>query len=156
MDGNLTKSGLRIVAEAAVVLAEVAEGEAGEMPFVGRVAEGAKVRVMRSFDADATAFADQSVELFHGFDDVGDVLDDVDCADLIERACSEGVGEAVEVADDVRITRKIPVDADRSGVLTNAAADVENLQLSMLTRDGSNGLRNFRGVPGPPPEKRRR
>lgn len=137
-----------------MVLAEIAEGEAVEVAFVGRVAEGTKVRVMRSFNADPTSFAHQPVEFLHSFDDVGNVLDDVDGAELIEGAGGEGVGDAVEVADDVRVTREIPVDADRSGVLTNAAADVENLQLSMLTRDGSNGLRNLRGVPGPPGKRK--
>ena len=59
-------------------------------------------------------------------DDVGDVLDDVDGADAVEGVVAEGVGEAVEVAENVGAAAWVAVDADGAGKFVDAAADVED------------------------------
>jgi len=128
VDKNLTKSCFGVIAEAAVVLAKVAEGEAVEVVFVGGVAEGAVVGIVWGFDADAASGADQAVEFFHGADDVCEVFYDVDGAEVIEGAVGEGVREMVEVAEDVGGAGGIEVDADCAGEFADSAADVEGSQ----------------------------
>jgi len=112
-----------------VILAEVAEGEAVEVVFVGGVAERAVVGVMGRFDADAATGTDEAVKFLHGADDVCEVLDDVDGAEVIESAVGKGVREMVEVAEDVGGAGGVEIDADCAGEFADAAADVESSQV---------------------------
>ena len=66
------------------------------------------------------------MKLLHGADDVGDVLDDVDGAQLIEGAVAEGIGEPIEVAEDVGAGMRVAVDPDGSWDLVDSAAHVEH------------------------------
>jgi hypothetical protein len=109
-----------------MVVAEVAEGEAVQVVLVGGVAEGAEIGVMRGFDAHASARLHQTVELFHGANDVGEMFDDVDGAQAVKGAVGERVGEVVKFADHVGGTGGVEVDAEGARVLANAAADVES------------------------------
>src|SRR5262249_51940624 len=98
---RLPEAAARVVAEAGVIIAEVAEGERIQMPLVRRVAEGAEVGVMRRLDADGPARPHQAVELLHGADDVGNMLDYVNRAQVVERIIGEGIGDSIEVAEHV-------------------------------------------------------
>jgi len=55
-----------------------------------------------------------------------DVLDDVGSQQAIERIACEGIGEAVQVAENVGRARWVAVDADRPLSLPDSAADVED------------------------------
>ena len=96
---------------------------------MGRVAERAEVRVMGCGDEDAAARGQQAVEFFHGPDDIGNMLDDVDGAHLPKRIVAEGEREMVQVADDVGFGVGVAVEPDRTRVFVDSAADVENGQL---------------------------
>src|SRR5258705_116250 len=78
-----------IVSESGVVGAEVAEGERVEVPAMSGIAEGAEIGIVRGLDADAAAGAHQAMKFLHGGDHVGEVLDDVDGAQLVERVIGE-------------------------------------------------------------------
>ena len=119
-----------------VVFAEVAEAEAGEVAFVGGVAEAAEVGVVRRFDAHRAAGREQAVELLHGAHDVGDVLDYVHGADLVEAFVAQRPREVIEIGHDVGARGRITIDADRAGILVYAAAGVENAHGSIVSPDG--------------------
>src|SRR5579862_997021 len=95
------------------------------MPAVGGIAKGAEVGVVRCDQEEAAAGSAQAMKLFHGADDVGDVLDDVDRAECVEGVVAERVRKTVEVAQHVGATARIAIDADGAGILVDAAAHVE-------------------------------
>ena len=95
MNGNLTESSAGVIAEAAVVLAEVAKAETVQVMLVRGVAERTVVGVMRCFDVDAAARFDQPVKLLHGLDYVSHVLDYMDGAQAIEAMGLKRIREAV-------------------------------------------------------------
>ena len=128
MHGNLTESRGGVITEAAMVLAEVPERKAGQVMFVGWIAEGAEIRVVRSLDTNAPARPDQAVELFHCPDHVRQMFNDMDGSQLVKAAVAERIREAVQLADDVGGTRRIAVDPDRTWVFANPAADVKRSQ----------------------------
>ena len=113
MDFFLKEFRLGIVAEASVLCPEVTEGEAVEVVFVRGIAERTVVGVVGRLDADGATGADEAVKLLHSSHDVGDVFDDVDGAQTIESAVGKGVGEAVEVAEDVGVAGGIKIDSER-------------------------------------------
>jgi len=84
VDGNLTKSGGAVIAETTVFFAEVAERKAVQVELMSRIAEGTVIRVVGRFDTNAPSGANQAMELLHGADDVGKVLNDVDRPQQIE------------------------------------------------------------------------
>ncbi len=88
------------------------------------IAKRAEVGVMRGDDQNAAAWGGQPVEFFHGADHVGNMLDDVDGANFAKSAVAKGKGEAIEIGDDVGASVGITIDADRAGVLIDAASDV--------------------------------
>ncbi len=126
MDFFLKEFRLGVVAEASVLCPEVTEGEAVEVVFVRGIAERTVVGVVGRLDADGATGADEAVKLLHSSHDVGDVFDDVDGAQAIESAVGKGVGEAVEVAEDVGVAGGIKIDSERPGELFDTAADVED------------------------------
>src|SRR5450755_1499564 len=133
MHGNLTKSTFRIVAEAGVIVAEVAEAETVQVVLVGGIAEGAEIGVMRRLQAHGAARAHQAVELLHGADHVAHVLDGVDGRQPVERTVGERVGKAVEVRQHVGTAGGIAVDSDGAGLLVNPAAHVQRPHASAIT-----------------------
>jgi hypothetical protein len=66
------------------------------------------------------------VEFLHGADDILNVLNHMDGADLGEGGVAEGVGETVEVGEDVGVGGGIAVEADGAGEFVDAAAYVED------------------------------
>ena len=97
----LTESRLRVVAESGVVRAEVAQREAVQVPAVRGIAEGAEVRVMRRSDVYGATRTKEAVELLHSADDVGDVLDHMNRAHVIEALVTKRVREPVHVHQHV-------------------------------------------------------
>jgi hypothetical protein len=97
-----------------------------------RVAERAEIGIVRGLDPDAAAGAHQAVKFLHGPDHIGEVLDDVNGTQLVEGAVGERVGSVVEVAENVGAAVRIPVDADGTRVLIDAAADIKHFQLIHL------------------------
>ena len=83
---------------------------------------------MRRDDEDASSGAHQPVKLLHRADYIGDMLDDMDGAQLIESAVAKRVWETVKIADDVSIRISIQIDSDSTRVLVDSAANVENAQ----------------------------
>jgi hypothetical protein len=80
----------------------------------------------------ATAYpaarADQAMKLFHRCDHVGEVLDDVDGAQLVERIVGERIGDVIQDAEHIGMAVGIAIDADRAGVLIDPTADVKRSQ----------------------------
>jgi len=83
---------------------------------------------MRGFDADAAAGAHEAVKFLHGAHDVGNVLDDVNGAQLVEGAVGERPGKAVEIDKDIGGAGGVVVDTDRAGVFADPAADIKDSQ----------------------------
>src|SRR5882724_13032624 len=115
---------MRAISVARVVLAEVAEAEGVEVPFVSWITEGAEIGIVRGHYGDCPSRAYEAVELLHGFHDVADVFDHMDGAQFVERLVAEGVGEQVEVGDDVGAGTGIAVESDGAGVFVDPTADV--------------------------------
>lgn len=134
MDAFLTKSCTGVVAEPGIVRAEVPQREAVQVPAVRGIAERAEVGVVRRRDVHRSAGLQQPVELFDGADHVGDMLDDVDRADVIEALIAERVREPVYIHDRVRRRARNPIDADRAGILVYPATDVEDALSRSCTR----------------------
>ena len=116
-------------------VSEVFEREAVEVVLVGGVAERTVIGVVGGFDANEATWFYEAVELLHRTDHVCQMLDDVDRPQLVERAVRQGVREPVQIANNVGCARRINVDADGAWILANSAADVENFQLTSLTRE---------------------
>ena len=70
--------------------------------------------------------AHQAVKLLHGGHDVGHMLDHVDGQQAVEGVVAKGIGQAVEVAEDIGAAGGIAIDADGARLLMNAAADIED------------------------------
>ena len=87
------------------------------MPAVGGVAERAEVGVVRGDDDDFAAGLGEPVELFHGADDIGGVLEEVDSPDLPKCVIAEGERDVIEIGNDVGARMWIAVDTKRAGVL---------------------------------------
>jgi hypothetical protein len=95
---------------------------------MSRVTERAEIGVMRSHDERAPAGGEQAPELLHGADDIGDVLNDVNCPHFVEGAVPEREGEMVEVSDDIGGGVGIAIESDGAGVFIDPAADVKDRQ----------------------------
>lgn len=120
-----------------MVLAEVAQREAVEVPAVARIAKRAEIGVVRGDDENPAARSKQPVELFHSADDVTHVLNDVNGANFGERGIFEGKRKAVEVGDDIGVRVAVTIDPDCAGVLIDSAADVEDGQAGSGSVAGS-------------------
>jgi hypothetical protein len=91
---------------------------------VGRVAEGAEIRVVRSDDKGPSAGLEEAVKLLHQADDVFNMFNDVNGAHFAETAVTKGKRDAVEVSDDVGVCVCVPVNADSARIFFDAAADI--------------------------------
>ena len=67
-----------------MLVSEAAKRKAVEVMFVGWVAERTVVRVVGRFDPNAPAGSNETVEFFHGSDDVGQMLNDMNGAQTVE------------------------------------------------------------------------
>jgi hypothetical protein len=139
--GNLTEASLGIIAEAAVVLAEMAQREAVQVPTMGRVAKGAEIGIVRRHDNQASSWGKQAVEILHGPHNARDVLDHVCGADFGKRVVGKGQGRLVEIGNHVRAARGMRVHADSARKFVDAAAGIEHpatrAYLSNLPRHSS-------------------
>lgn len=107
MRGNLTEASLRIIAEAAVVLAEVPQRKAIQMPAMRGIAKRAEIGVMGRHDDQTPAGSQQAMKIFHSPHDAHDVLDDVCAANFRKGAVGEGQGRLVDIRDDVGAARRM-------------------------------------------------
>ncbi len=92
MDGNLLKSRSGIVGVSAVIVAEVAEGKAVQVPAMSGIAERAEIGIVRRDNHGLAARGEQAMELFHSSDDVRDMLDHVNRAHFAKRVIRKGNG----------------------------------------------------------------
>ena len=83
---------------------------------------------MRGDDEGSAAGREQPVQFLHRADHIGDVLNDVDGANLAERAIGKWPGKTVEIGNHVGARVGVPVDADGARMLVDAAADVQDGQ----------------------------
>ena len=60
---------------------------------------------------------------------IGNVLDDVSTNDFFELIVVEGVREAAEIVNDVGVTSRVRIDADRAGIFVLSTANIKNLFL---------------------------
>jgi hypothetical protein len=81
---------------------------------------------VRRFNADTPSRLHQTVEFFHGPHHVGDMFDDVDRPQVVERPVGERVREPVEIADYIGGAGGVEIDPDRAGVFADSAADIED------------------------------
>src|SRR4029079_18430401 len=98
--GKLFEARAGVIGVAAVPIAKIAQRETVQMPAVGGIAEGTEVSVVRRDDQGFATGAQQAVELLHGFDYVGDMLDHMNGLQFVEGRAAERVGKTVEVTED--------------------------------------------------------
>lgn len=116
-----------------MVLTEIAERKAIQVPAVGGIAKRAEVGVVRRNDDDPAARDEQPVELFDGAYHISYVFNHVGGADLAEGAVAERKWEMIQVRDDVGPGMRVAIQAYGAGVLVEAAADIENWELAYRT-----------------------
>ena len=108
-----------------MIFAEVAQGKAVQMPLMGRIAERAEIRVVRSYDEHATAGLEQPVEFLDRADNIRYVFDEMDCADFVKGTVAEREREVVKIGDYVSIGVRIPIDSDCTWIFLDPAAYIE-------------------------------
>src|ERR1700689_4722984 len=101
MHRTLGESDSGVIAVAGVIVTEIAQREAVEVPTVSGVAEGAEVGVVRRDNQNFAAVANHTMELLHGTDHVGDVLDNGDGLERVETGIAERIGEMIQVGQNV-------------------------------------------------------
>ncbi len=126
MRRNLTKTCLGVIFVAAGVIAEIAQGEAVQVPAVGRVTERAEIRVVRRDNKNPASRREQAVKFLHRPDYVRNVFDDMNGPDFSERIVPERKRNMIEIGNHIRARIRITVQADGAGVFVDAAADIEN------------------------------
>ena len=82
MHPSLTKSHGRVVAVPAMILPEIPERKAVQVPAVGGIAKGAEIGIVRCHDNHFAAGSQQPVEFFHCAENVRDMFYDMDCPDF--------------------------------------------------------------------------
>lgn len=108
-----------------MIFAEIAQGEAVQVPLVRRIAERTEIRVMRGDDEDVAARLEQSMEFLDRPDHVRDVLYEMNGADFTKGTIQEREREVVKVGNYVRIGVGVPIDPDCAWVFLDAAAYIE-------------------------------
>ena len=66
------------------------------------------------------------MELLHGADHIGNMLDHMDRAQLTEGAVAKWVGKTVQIAQHVGAGVRVAIQADGAGVFIDTAPDVQN------------------------------
>ena len=108
------------------------------MPLVGGVAEGAEIRVVRRNNHRAATVCQQSVEFFHGSDDVAHVLDYMQRPNFAKRTIGEWKWELIKIGDDISLGFRVSVNTNGAGIFVDAAANIKNLHRSSLAGIPSN------------------
>ena len=116
-----------------MVLTEIAERKAIQVPAVRGIAKGAEISVMRRNDDDPAARREQAVELFHRVYHIRYVFDDMGGANLAEAAVAKREWEMIQVGDDIGPGMRIAIQAYRPTVFVEPAADIENGKLAYRT-----------------------
>ena len=109
-----------------MILSEVAETEAVQMMLMRGVAERTVIGIVRRFYMHAPARTHKAMELFHGFDDIGDVFYDMDGAYRLEAMRRKWVGEVVQIGNHVGATCRIVIQPYRARIFVDSAANVKN------------------------------
>ncbi len=91
---------------------------------MGGITKGAEIGVMRRHNDQPAAWGEQTMEVFHGSQDAGDVFDYVGSANFGKRAVGKGQGRLIQVRDYVGAACGMGVYADRAGKFVDAAAGV--------------------------------
>lgn len=104
------------------------------MPAVRRIAERAEVGVVRRGDVQRAAWPQQAMKFLHAANDVGNVFDDVNGAQMIEAAVAKRIRKMVEIAEDIGGGSGDAVDSDRTREFVYPAADVEDPKSPSFTR----------------------
>jgi hypothetical protein len=127
-----------------MVLTEIAERKAIQVPAVGGIAKRAEVGVMGRNNNDPAARDEQPVEFFDSSDHISYVFDHVRGANLAEGAVAERKWEMIQVRDDVGSGMRAAIQAYGAGVLVEPAADIENWELAYRT-GSAGGCLSFGG-----------
>ena len=126
MRGNLTEASLRIIAEAAMVFAEMPQRKTIQMPAMSGVAKRAEIGVMRRYHDQAPSRSQQAMKVFHRPHDTRHVLDHVRAADFSKAAVGKGQGRLIEIRNHIRAARRMRVYANRSRKFVDTAAGVQH------------------------------
>ena len=106
--------------------AEIAERETVQVPTMSGIAKRTEIRVMRRNNEHLAAGSRKAVKLLHRANHVGDMLDDVNRPDFVERIVAERIGKMIEFAQNIRLDARNAIDSDRAWIFVDAAADVEH------------------------------
>ena len=93
---------------------------------MSRIAERAEIGVVGRDDDRAPAVRQDSMELFHRSDDIGDVLNHMDGANFTEDAVANGVWVVIQISDDVGACSSVAIEADSSRVFVKPAAYIQD------------------------------
>jgi hypothetical protein len=115
-----------VIVEAAMILAEVPERIGVQVPFMGGIAEGRKIRVVRRGEEEGAPRFCQPVKLLHGTHHVGDVFDNVGGVHMIEGAVFERIREDVDIAEHVGTAGGVAVDSNGARQFIDPASDIEH------------------------------
>jgi hypothetical protein len=118
------KSGIGVIAEAAVILPEVAQGKTVEVPPMGGITEGAEIGVVGSNNNGPASRLEKTMKLLHQANYVSDMFDDMDGAYFAEAIIAKREGNVIQVGDDIGARVRISIKADSTGILVDAAADI--------------------------------
>ena len=105
---------------------EASEGVAVEMIAVRRIGGPIGVRVVRRENLESAAGLGNPMQLRDEPDYIRHVLDHMTANDLFKLVVTEWIRKNTEVMNDVGMTSRVRVDADRAGELVLAAAYVQN------------------------------
>lgn len=108
-----------------MVFAEIAKGKTVQVPLVGRITKRTEIGVVRCNDQNAATGFQQSVELLHCPNHIGDVFDDVNRSNFAERRISKRKREMIEVGDDIGVRVGISIKPNCAWMLLDAAPHVE-------------------------------
>ena len=91
---------------------------------MGGITKRAEVGVMRRHDDQPASRSKQTMEVFHGSQHAGDMLDHMGGANFGKRAIGKGQGRLVQVRDYIGAACRMSVYADGAGKFVDAAAGV--------------------------------
>lgn len=92
------------------------------------IAERTRIGVVRRHDNDPAARRKYPVELFHTADDITDMFDDVNRANLPKAAASKWKRETIQIGNHIRARVGVAIQADCPWILIHPAADIQNRQ----------------------------
>ena len=107
---------------------EVVEGETAEKMPMRRIRKCVSAREMRNGNLDGGAVPTNPVQLFHGANDIGQMLDDVEGVDLLETIRRKRPWANVQIVDDVRRGGRSAIEVDRADTVLPAAPEIQRLR----------------------------